>query len=124
MLSRSSVRPLPGFGDFCPDLGLAFADTGSSSSPSNATNLARSHDITAYDALVTVSGDGIVHEVLNGLASRPDAIAALRATPIVPIPAGSGNALQVNLEGPQRANDCVWAALAAIKGQSALFERR
>lgn len=92
--------------------------TGPPDSPSNASNLGRSHDVDAYDALVSVSGDGIVHELLQGLTSRPDALAALRATPIVPIPAGSGNALQINLEGPGRANDCAWAALAAIKGES------
>lgn len=98
------------------------ADTGPASSPQNARNLGRSHKYEAFDALVPVSGDGITHELLNGLASRPDALKALRSTVIAPIPAGSGNALQINLEGPKRANDCAWAALAVIKGGLDLFE--
>lgn len=92
------------------------AETGPASSEQNARNLGRNHDCSAFDALVPISGDGITHELLNGLASRPDAVHALQSTPIVPIPAGSGNALQLNLEGPQHANDCAWAALAAVKG--------
>ncbi|KAJ7868490.1 ATP-NAD kinase-like domain-containing protein [Mycena leptocephala] len=67
--------------------------TGPASSPTNAANIARNVDLAAYDALVPVSGDGIVNELINGLASRPDARTALRV-PIAPIPAGSGNACQ------------------------------
>ncbi|KAM0791316.1 hypothetical protein ACM66B_005788 [Microbotryomycetes sp. NB124-2] len=96
---------------------VTIAYTGPPNSEQNARNYGRDHKYEDFDVLVSVSGDGIVHELLNGLASRPDAKTALRRTPICPIPAGSGNALQVNLEGPARANDCVWAALAAVKGQ-------
>lgn len=78
--------------------------------------IAQSLALDSQDVLVCVSGDGIVHELLNGLASRPDALAALRI-PISPIPAGSGNALSVNLSGPAKATDYAWAALAAIKGE-------
>jgi sphingosine kinase len=51
-----------------------------------------------YDCIVAVSGDGLIHECLNGLADRPDAEDALKI-PIAPIPAGSANALCVNVLG-------------------------
>ena len=53
-----------------------------------------------YDAIVTLSGDGLVHEVLNGLASRSDAAKALDI-PVVPVPTGSGNGFSLNLNGIQ-----------------------
>ncbi|KAJ7895950.1 ATP-NAD kinase-like domain-containing protein [Mycena olivaceomarginata] len=87
-----------------------------SPSPTNAANIARNVDLGAYDAVVPVSGDGIVNELINGLTSRPDALSALRI-PIAPIPAGSGNALSVNIMGPDKVLDVAYAALNAIKGQ-------
>jgi len=38
--------------------------------------------------IATVSGDGLIYEVFNGLAARPDAKKALK-TPIGPIPTGT-----------------------------------
>ncbi|KAJ7030638.1 ATP-NAD kinase-like domain-containing protein [Mycena alexandri] len=90
--------------------------TGPASSPTNAVEIARNVDLTAYDALVPISGDGIVNELLNGLASRPDALTALRM-PVAPIPAGSGNAISVNIMGPEKVLDVAYATLNAIKGQ-------
>ncbi|KAJ7092772.1 ATP-NAD kinase-like domain-containing protein [Mycena belliarum] len=90
--------------------------TGPAGSPTNAATIARNVDLEAYDALVPVSGDGISNELLNGLASRPDALCALRM-PIAPIPAGSGNALSVNIMGPVKVLDGAYAAMNAIKGQ-------
>ncbi|KAM0752522.1 hypothetical protein T439DRAFT_210136 [Meredithblackwellia eburnea MCA 4105] len=89
--------------------------TGPPGSPTNASALAHAVDISAFDAIVCVSGDGIVHEILNGLANREDAVAALKI-PVVTVPAGSGNALNVNLHGPKRADDRIWAALSVVKG--------
>ena len=52
-----------------------------------------------FDAIASLSGDGLVHEIINGLASRKDdAIEALRI-PVVPIPTGSANAFNLNLQG-------------------------
>ncbi|CAK5281774.1 unnamed protein product [Mycena citricolor] len=89
--------------------------TGPASSPDNATRIAHDVGLDAYDALVPISGDGIVNEIINGLASRPDALAALQI-PIATIPAGSGNALSVNILGPERVLDVSYAAMNAIKG--------
>jgi sphingosine kinase len=51
-----------------------------------------------YDSIVTLSGDGLIHEVLNGLAERSDAEKALNI-PIAPIPTGSANGMCVNIFG-------------------------
>lgn len=91
------------------------ADTGPLNSPQHATALAQSLDLSSQDAIISISGDGIVHELLNGFATRSDAELALKL-PVFPIPAGSGNALSANLMGAERAGDCVWAALIAAKG--------
>ena len=55
----------------------------------HAKEIARELDVTLYDALVCASGDGLVHEVINGFALRPDALDALRL-PLAVIPSGAG----------------------------------
>ncbi|MCO5589798.1 hypothetical protein L7F22_043767 [Adiantum nelumboides] len=70
-----------------------------------------------YDAIVCVSGDGMLHEVLNGLARRKDAEHALQI-PLVPIPAGSGNAVALNLLGVEQGFNLALASLNAIKGKA------
>ncbi|CAE6482199.1 unnamed protein product [Rhizoctonia solani] len=81
----------------------------------HAVELARECDLD-FDALLTVSGDGLVFEVLNGFRERPDGAKAF-ALPVCPIPAGSGNALSISLLGPKDGFDVALAALNAIKGQ-------
>lgn len=78
-----------------------------------ATDLVHNLDIKDYDTIVAVSGDGTPHEIFNGLARRPDASKALRECPISHIPAGSGNALALNLYGSNKPEA---AALAIVKG--------
>ncbi|CAE6503488.1 unnamed protein product [Rhizoctonia solani] len=69
-----------------------------------------------FDALLTVSGDGLVFEVLNGFRKRPDAAKAF-SLPVCPIPAGSGNGLSNSLLGPKDGPDPAIAALNAVKGR-------
>lgn len=70
-----------------------------------------------FDAIASLSGDGLVHEIINGLASRKDdAIEALRI-PVVPIPTGSANAFNLNLQGQKGCFDVGLAALNVIKGK-------
>lgn len=69
----------------------------------DTTHHGHAHDIakdlaTNYDAVVAVSGDGLVHEVLNGFAEHADPIKAF-SIPVAPIPTGSGNGLSLNLLG-------------------------
>lgn len=70
--------------------------------------------------IATASGDGLVYEVLNGLAARKDAKKALRI-PIAPIPTGSANALSINLFGVDDTFNIPLACLNLIKGESTPF---
>ncbi|KAF9265425.1 hypothetical protein L218DRAFT_1019822 [Marasmius fiardii PR-910] len=72
--------------------------------------------LDAFDALLIVSGDGLIHEVLNGLARHSEARKAL-SKPVAPIPAGSGNALSLNLLGMKDGFDVVAASINAVKGR-------
>jgi sphingosine kinase len=54
-----------------------------------AVKLAQELTFQDYDAILCIGGDGIVHEVINGLASRRDGSQALNNVAIATIPAGS-----------------------------------
>ncbi|KAI0647126.1 ATP-NAD kinase-like domain-containing protein [Trametes meyenii] len=69
-----------------------------------------------YDAVVVMSGDGLIHEVFNGFAAHAEPTKAFRI-PVSPIPSGSGNALAINLLGLEDAKDISVAAVNAIKGR-------
>ncbi|KAJ8521628.1 hypothetical protein ONZ45_g1678 [Pleurotus djamor] len=81
----------------------------------HAYEIAKTLPIDDYDAVVTVSGDGLVHEVLNGLAHHDAPLKAL-SIPIAPIPTGSGNGTSINLLGLDSGLDVAQAALNAAKG--------
>lgn len=78
-----------------------------------AVNIAEKLDIEAFDIIASCSGDGLPHEVFNGLGKRPDAKRALSKIAVVHIPCGSGNAMSCNLNGTDSAS---MATLAIIKG--------
>jgi sphingosine kinase len=78
-----------------------------------AVELAQKLNIDDYDIAVPCSGDGLPHEVFNGLAKRPDARRALSKIAVCHIPCGSGNAMSCNLYGTHRPS---LAALAIVKG--------
>ncbi|KAF9550423.1 sphinganine kinase lcb4 [Mortierella hygrophila] len=83
----------------------------------HAKEIARDLNIRLYDAVVSVSGDGVLHEVINGLMERPDAIAAHKL-PIGAIPGGSGNALSYSLLGEDHGSHVTNAVLGIIKGRA------
>ncbi|ODQ67703.1 hypothetical protein NADFUDRAFT_39124 [Nadsonia fulvescens var. elongata DSM 6958] len=75
-----------------------------------------------YDAIVCASGDGIPHEILNGMWDYEDedgkkrskrATELLANTAICQLPCGSGNALAKSLNGTASPSE---SALAIIKG--------
>lgn len=78
-----------------------------------AVDLAKNLNIDDYDIAIPCSGDGLPHEVFNGLAKRPDARRALSKIAVCHIPCGSGNAMSCNLYGTHRPS---LAALAIVKG--------
>ncbi|KAM5310087.1 sphingosine kinase 1 isoform 4-T4 [Glossophaga mutica] len=73
----------------------------------HARELVRTEELGRWDALVVMSGDGVMHEVVNGLMERPDWETAIRK-PLCSLPAGSGNALAASLN--HYAGDPVWLA--------------
>ncbi|NWI12250.1 SPHK1 kinase, partial [Crypturellus soui] len=56
----------------------------------------RDEDLSQWDTLVVMSGDGLLHEVVNGLMERPDWEAAM-TKPLCILPSGSGNALAASI---------------------------
>jgi sphingosine kinase len=78
-----------------------------------AVSIAAQLDIDAFDMVVSCSGDGLPHEVFNGLGRRADARRALAKIAVVQMPCGSGNAMSCNLTGSASAS---LAALATVKG--------
>lgn len=79
----------------------------------HATEIAEGIDITKYDVIACASGDGLPHEVFNGLARQKNPRHALRQIAVVQLPCGSGNAMSLNLAGTDSPS---LAALALIKG--------
>ncbi|XP_063080334.1 sphingosine kinase 1-like isoform X2 [Engraulis encrasicolus] len=62
----------------------------------HARELVREADLTQWDALVILSGDGLLFEVVNGLMEREDWEEAIQ-TPLGILPGGSGNALAASV---------------------------
>nr|XP_061791990.1 sphingosine kinase 1-like [Nerophis lumbriciformis] len=62
----------------------------------HARELVREADLSQWDALVIMSGDGLLFEVINGLLERSDWENAIR-TPLGILPGGSGNALAASI---------------------------
>ncbi|XP_052000024.1 sphingosine kinase 2 [Xyrauchen texanus] len=58
----------------------------------HARELIREISLPEWDGIIIVSGDGLLHEVINGLMERPDWEQAIK-TPVGILPCGSGNAL-------------------------------
>ncbi|KFK28737.1 hypothetical protein AALP_AA7G040200 [Arabis alpina] len=65
----------------------------------HAKEIVKSMDVSKYDGIVCVSGDGVLVEVVNGLLEREDWRTALKL-PIGMVPAGSGNGMIKSLLDP------------------------
>ena len=79
----------------------------------HAIEIAENLDIEAYDVVACCSGDGLPHEVFNGLGNRRDAQKALSKVAVVQLPCGTGNAMSWNLNGTGSPS---LAALYIVKG--------
>ncbi|XP_037013708.2 sphingosine kinase 1 isoform X2 [Artibeus jamaicensis] len=88
-LFRSHVQPLLAQADVSFRLMLT-------ERRNHARELVRAEELGRWDALVVMSGDGVMHEVVNGLMERPDWETAI-LKPLCSLPAGSGNALAASL---------------------------
>ena len=75
--------------------------------------------IGQYNAILAVSGDGIIHEIVNGLMARQDRVEFLQSITLGPIPAGTGNALVTSiLEGTNEVNELLSSTFKICKGNS------
>ena len=86
----------------------------------HARELMETLSLDDYHCVCTVSGDGLVYEVINGLMARADGKAALEKLPLAPAPGGTGNALWRSI--CHRANehaDVIGAAFVYAKGRAA-----
>jgi sphingosine kinase len=79
----------------------------------HGVEIAQNLDIEKYDVVACCSGDGIPHEVWNGLSKREDAARALVKIAVAQLPCGSGNAMSLNFNGTDSPS---LAALAVVKG--------
>ena len=79
----------------------------------HAVEIAEKIDTDAFDVIASCSGDGLPHEVFNGLGKKHDARRALAKIAVVQLPCGSGNAMSWNLNGTASTS---LAALCTVKG--------
>jgi len=79
----------------------------------HAEEIMSTQDFGQFDAIVTISGDGLIYEVINGMMSRRD----VKKDDLIlaPLPAGSGNALVTSLcylhPGPSMLSKALFAVL-------------
>ncbi|NWH68863.1 SPHK1 kinase, partial [Geococcyx californianus] len=64
--------------------------------PHHAHEKVQDEDLSQWDTLVVMSGDGLLYEVVNGLMERPDWADAMKK-PLCILPGGSGNALAASV---------------------------
>lgn len=79
----------------------------------HAVDIAEKMDADAYDVIASCSGDGLPHEVFNGLGRKRNAREALSKVAVVQLPCGTGNAMSWNLNGTGSNS---MAALCIVKG--------
>lgn len=68
--------------------------------PGHASHIMAALELGAWAGVVVVAGDGLLHEVYNGLLARPDWRAAIQFS-VGALPGGSGNALVSTLASAQ-----------------------
>ncbi|OBZ90448.1 Sphingoid long chain base kinase 4 [Choanephora cucurbitarum] len=83
----------------------------------HALQIAKDLDVDSYDAIVAVSGDGVIHEIINGFLKRPDARDAMKKVSLGIIPGGTNNSLAISILGEKRGFDPEFNALQVIKGK-------
>lgn len=65
----------------------------------HAVDIGREVDIDKYDIIACCSGDGVPHEIINGMFQRPDRARAFAKVAVTQLPCGSGNALSLSTHG-------------------------
>jgi diacylglycerol kinase family enzyme len=80
-------------------------------------------DLSEFDGVMIVGGDGLIFEVINGIAARPDSAHIFATLPIIPIPGGTANGLVKSLlyECDERYS-ALNATFVAVKGTPSPFD--
>ena len=87
----------------------------------HARDMVKDINLDKYSGVVSVSGDGLLHEVLNGLYARSDWDNVRETFPIGVAPGGSGNAVHCSLLfqlGEQFSDEVTIAGLNIANGNS------
>ena len=85
----------------------------------HAREIGQSLTLGKYDGILSVSGDGLLNELVNGLMARPDAAAAAAATVLFPAPGGTGNGLFRSICARSgEAADLLGAAMIIARGRA------
>lgn len=83
----------------------------------HAKEIAQTLDLSKYDGIICVSGDGILVEVVNGLLEREDWNTAIKI-PLGVVPAGTGNGMAKSLlDSVGHPCTAFYAILAIIRGK-------
>ncbi|GBG29438.1 Sphingosine kinase 1 [Hondaea fermentalgiana] len=91
----------------------------------HAFELVRSHEdlCAAYKGIVTVSGDGLVYEVLQGVMQRADWARCMQTLTFGVLPGGSGNGLAKSLNDEASLAHCAESSAFLIaKGNAELLD--
>lgn len=67
--------------------------------PQHAVDIGRDMDIGKFDIVACCSGDGVPHEIINGMYLRKDRVEAFSNIAVTQLPCGSGNALSLSTHG-------------------------
>jgi len=87
----------------------------------HALNAVKEAELEQYSGIVTVSGDGLIHEVMNGLSQRKDWNEIRKRLPLGIVPGGSGNAIHCSILYQQREHfkdELLAAGLNLARGRS------
>lgn len=87
----------------------------------DARNLMKNSNVLKWrKGIISIGGDGILFEIINGVMERPDWKHIINTIPFGIIPGGSGNGLAKSLstctKEPYNANPILIATLSVIKG--------
>lgn len=82
-------------------------------------DIGREADLDKYDIVACCSGDGVPHEIINGMYQRADRARAFSKLAVTQLPCGSGNALSLSTHG---SNVPGIAAFQMLKAQKAKLD--
>ena len=86
----------------------------------HAREFVNDFDYTQYDVIVTIGGDGMYYEVLNGILNRADGQHIIKTLPLMPVPGGTGNGLVKSiLHETNEDYSVVNATFAVLRGEPA-----